>query len=60
MVRRQYCHNCGKYLGEYDSWPGDIESCGDRECEREARIQQAERDADARERAESDGYDRYR
>jgi len=35
--KMQYCWYCGEELGIYRSYPGDIETCGKPECEREAR-----------------------
>ena len=58
--RIQHCFNCGADLGVYASWPGDIETCGKAECEREARYQRQAQEADVQERAAMDDYDRYR
>lgn len=58
--RMQHCFNCGEELGIYDSYLGDIEHCGKMECQREANYAHQCRDADARESAREDNYDRYR
>lgn len=56
-----YCGWCGEVIDENGTpWPGDVESCGQRECDREVRGMAQEREDDARERAEMDGYERYR
>lgn len=60
MKRMQHCFWCGEELGVYDSYPGAIECCGKPECSREARHAQQELDADARDRASDDNFDRYR
>jgi hypothetical protein len=60
MVKRmQFCFYCGEELGVYNSWPGDIESCGAKDCERELKYQlQAEREERMYE-AERDDFNRY-
>jgi hypothetical protein len=61
MAKRiQYCFNCGEDLGIFELWPGDLPTCGKRECEREARYAREAEDAEARERAAYDNYDAYR
>lgn len=60
MKRMQHCFWCGEQLGVYDSYPGDIEHCHNSECARQAQYAMREREADAREQAERDNYDRYR
>ena len=58
--KMQHCFYCGKELGVYDKHPADLDTCGSKECEREARYQQqSERDEAAYE-AEKDDYMRYR
>jgi hypothetical protein len=58
--KMQHCFNCGEELGVYDRFPGDLDTCGKRECEKEARYQQqAERD-EAAWNAQQDDYARYR
>ena len=59
-MKRLTCFNCGEDLGEGRSYPGDIDSCGKPECEREARDVQRSRDEEARQRAAEDDYERYR
>lgn len=59
-MRPAVCEWCGEDLG-YDARPGDQpESCGKRECERGLRDMMGQEEAEARERAEADGYERYR
>lgn len=58
--KMQHCFYCGEEIGVFEAWPGDYEYCDKLECAREARYQQRADDADARERAEEDHYDRYR
>lgn len=55
----QHCFNCGKELGIYAAQYGDIETCGESECEREARNCERERADQLREDAASDNYERY-
>jgi hypothetical protein len=54
------CANCGKEIGPGKNSSREPEACGDRECQREVQRMYAEWEADVRERAESDNYDRYR
>jgi ssDNA-binding Zn-finger/Zn-ribbon topoisomerase 1 len=56
----QHCFNCGKELGVYESYYGDFETCGERECEREARNAQQEQDDMAQDAARQNNYERYR
>jgi len=58
--RMQYCDWCGKELGIYNAAPGEIESCGELECNRNQRNSYRERKAAAREQVEEDQYDYYR
>lgn len=60
MKKMQRCFNCGAELGVYEHYHGDIECCGERECQKEMRNAFAEREEAARERAQEDNYDRYR
>lgn len=54
------CAWCGEDLG-YERKVGDEpESCGSRECEKEIRRLLQEEEAELRERAEYDRYQRYR
>ena len=55
----QYCDWCGKELGIYDA-AGEVESCGELECNRNQRDSYRERKAAAREQVEEDQYDCYR
>ncbi len=55
----QYCVNCGAELGRYKHYHGDMESCGEPECRQELRAQYEMREAEARERAERDGFGLY-
>lgn len=57
MKKMQHCFNCGAELGVYDRLPGDHDTCGAPECEREARdAYVAERD-EAHEQLDRDmGY----
>lgn len=53
-AKMQHCFNCGAELGVYDRMPGDRDTCGAKECEREAR------DADVAERDQAhEQLDRY-
>jgi len=60
VERMQHCFNCGDECGVFDNYHRDLVTCGKRECRREAREQARYEDDMARERAESDGYERYR
>lgn len=60
MEKMQHCFNCGTEIGVYQHFPGDLESCGKLECEREARYQMQIAEFEARERAEVDDYGLYR
>ena len=57
--RMQYCDWCGKELGIYDA-TGEVESCGELECNRNQRDSYRERKAAVREQVEEDQYDCYR
>jgi hypothetical protein len=59
MKRKQYCLNCGEFLGEYDSY-GEPEACNERDCQKELRKAHGEAREDARERALEDNFNRYR
>lgn len=55
----QYCDYCGEELGVYERYPGEPESCGKPECNREIQaMQRAERE-ERQMRAEMDDYGRY-
>lgn len=47
MKKVHYCDNCGEQIGTYEAWPGEPQSCGKHECDKELRLQQ-ESDADER------------
>ena len=52
-MRMQHCFNCGAEIGVYtDHEP--LDTCGKRECEREARNQTEMERADAHERLDDD------
>ena len=57
--KKQYCFNCGEYLGEYRSYPGDLDTCGELECEREARYALESERAERYYEAEADDFSRY-
>lgn len=60
MKKMQHCYWCGAELGIYDKYPGDKDTCGARECQREASYDdRAERDQAADDAAQDD-YARYR
>jgi len=54
-----YCGWCGEKLGDGKPFPGDVESCGAKECNRNVREMLQQEDDEARERA-ADDYGRYR
>ena len=60
MVKKQFCFNCGEYLGEYAANYSEPETCGKSECEDEALRQVREEEEAAKERAARDDYERYR
>ena len=57
--KMQHCFNCGKEIGVFASYSGDINSCGERECQNAERDAYQERESIARERAAEDGYAAY-
>jgi hypothetical protein len=57
--RVQHCFNCGEELGVFESWPGDLPTCGKCECDREARDCYAAQQEEVEDRARDDGYSRY-
>jgi hypothetical protein len=58
-MREAHCEYCGEPLG-YDRRAGDPpDHCGKPECAREVRDMERQADAEARERAEEDGYSLY-
>ena len=60
MKQMQHCFFCGEELGVFDGWTDDILHCSKQECSREAQYELQAREADARDRAADDNYDRYR
>lgn len=58
--KMQHCFNCGEELGIYDRYPGDKDTCGKPECNREAAYEEQAERADAAWSAQQDNYDRYR
>ncbi len=61
-MKRLFCYHCGEDLGESPAkyvFQGDIEACGNSECQRSVRDAYRERDEERRERAEADNYERY-
>lgn len=57
--RMQYCCWCGEELGIFDSGPEDYETCGAKECEKEAGYMEQSARADRQCEAEQDDYQRY-
>jgi hypothetical protein len=57
-LKKVRCSNCG---APTEAWAGDRApySCGELECERELREALQIEDAERRERAERDNYERY-
>lgn len=61
MRREAACEWCGEKLGYDVGGPGsEPDSCGKRECDRGLRDMMGQLDAEARERAAEDDYERYR
>ncbi len=56
----RHCLNCGEELGELERDPDGIYSCGEVECDREARAAYREIEDQARQDAMDDGFSRYR
>ncbi len=46
--KMQHCAWCGDETGIHDLWPGDINSCGKHECEREIRHQMQAEESERR------------
>jgi hypothetical protein len=59
-AKMQHCFWCGAELGVYESYPGDVEACGNAVCQREMRAEYRAMEDEKRERAAEDNYDRYR
>lgn len=58
--REQFCDWCGESIGFFTRYGREPQSCGQRECERECRDMERSAEADARERAAADDWERYR
>lgn len=58
--RMQHCFNCGKEIGIYNKPFGDLDTCGEAECNRAERDAYGERESYVREQAEQDNYNRYK
>lgn len=58
--RMLYCDYCGDELGYGQRVRGEPECCGSAECSRALREMEREYEAEVRERAAEDDYDRYR
>lgn len=54
------CAWCGADLGPGRNDNREPESCRDSICDREVRLMYRQMDDEARERADDDGYERYR
>ena len=59
MSKAIHCDWCGGYLGEGDKYPGEPESCGKPECNREVRDMYQAARAERMWEAEEDDYMRY-
>lgn len=61
-AKNQYCDYCGEFIGcfAHSSRLDGPRVCGSAECNRDARDDERAQLAEARDRAEQDGYDRYR
>ena len=61
-MARQNCDYCGEYVGDFSHvrrLDGPL-SCGEMECDRDARDDDRQDELEIRERAEQDDYGRYR
>lgn len=61
MVRKQYCFNCGEFLGEFEHsnrLDGPL-SCGKAECERAGAEEERSEREYRRQSAEEDDFNRY-
>lgn len=52
--KMQFCFNCGKELGIYVHYHGDIESCGSAECNREEQAAYREQREEAHHRLDEE------
>ena len=59
-MKKHHCFWCGEYLGEYDNYYNEIETCRAPECEKALQDEERGRDEWAREEAARDNYGRYR
>lgn len=62
VAKEQYCQFCGEPMGVFKHsvrFDGPL-VCGQRECNRDAREQERQREDEIRQSAEDDGYERYR
>lgn len=60
-TREQFCDGCGKPMGVF-AWNRNADgflSCGEKECERDARDDYRAREDSAKYEAEQDGYAAY-
>ena len=53
MGKMRHCFNCGQAIGVYVEWDR-LDTCGQMECEREARAERAEQRAEAHDRLDRD------
>lgn len=56
--RMRTCFNCGEQIGESEYYDR-FDTCGARECDREAQRAFREMEEDRAERAREDNYERY-
>ena len=59
-MKKVHCFWCGEDLGEGDGFEDGYETCGKKECNREARYAQQAEFAEREERARMDDYECYR
>jgi ribosomal protein S27AE len=59
-AKMQHCFNCGAELGVFDAYHRDLQTCGEKECERAARDMERGEQEEAQYRAQEDNYERYR
>jgi len=58
--KEQFCFYCGESLGVYYASSRDLDTCGAKECEKQARYSQECEREEMRVDAEMDDYERYR